>query len=202
MSSQNSSPLTDILLGLLASFDAKPKTKPQTISALTDLLSKFTASTDIFAPINKNNEMKTTEAPKQEAKKKDNEKLDREMEAMLNEPNFAVCIPCYESQPSTPYDIVQDSKSYIVIIEAAGINKTDIKISTVENKLNVSFDRKKKLDTDESYVISGITGGPVKLKIDMPQDCNMFLREKGFEQGIIRLVFDKIPPPTVTEITL
>jgi HSP20 family protein len=92
-----------------------------------------------------------------------------------------------------PCDVYETEKDFIVLIEIAGINKEDLKITLTENYLNIKGFREdpSKADGKRNYYHMELNFGPFEMSIYIPMVIDMENATVDYERGLLKIILPK-----------
>ncbi|GJT23911.1 17.4 kDa class III heat shock protein [Tanacetum coccineum] len=102
-----------------------------------------------------------------------------------------------------PVDIADTPKEYVLYLDVPGLSKSDIQVTVEEeNLLVVKSNGKRKRDEkdeeEEGCKYLRLERRPQKnlvRKFRLPENCNMSAISAKCENGVLKVVVEKLPPP-------
>jgi len=128
---------------------------------------------------------------------KELENFDDKIQSLLN--SFPEFNSEYEESFNPKIDISEDEKNIYVDSELPGIKKNDIKISLNDNILTISGEKKSERNENNiSFFRTERTYGSFSRSFTIPGEINPDTIDAKFEDGILKMVIEKLKEKKVT----
>ncbi|XP_077224876.1 17.3 kDa class II heat shock protein-like [Tasmannia lanceolata] len=101
---------------------------------------------------------------------------------------------------STPTDVIEYPDRYVFVIDMPGVKITDIKVRVEDKKvLVISGERKKEEEEEAKYVRMERRVGNFMRKFVLPDNANTDEIVAVYQNGVLIVTIDKVPPPEPKE---
>lgn len=107
----------------------------------------------------------------------------------------------YSYQFNPKIDISEDDKSIFIDVEVPGMKKEDMKVSLEDNILTISGEKKDetKEKNNKSFYRVERSYGSFQRSFTLPAEVNSEKTEAKYEDGILRISFEKSQPKQINE---
>ena len=99
-----------------------------------------------------------------------------------------------ENSFSPKIDIFEDEKNIYLEAEVPGLNKDEIKIKLVNNRLTISGEKRNRNFENSKLIYNEIVFGSFKREFEVNSKINRNNLNASFENGILKIIFEKLVP--------
>jgi len=133
-------------------------------------------------------------------KKDDFEKLNSYFNTLVNSDFMKNKLPNIKAIMNFPkMNMSENNNSYEITFDVAGVNKSDIKLSVVDNKLIIEGKKKENNNGKNShYLYKEIYEGAFKREVLLPQNANLNKISSQYSEGLLKVNIAKIVQTPVT----